>query len=97
MEQAREKKQPKEGLYVLLRESLERRMEGFENSMVIKDRFNKILVEEAEGVKVKSRFKENMEKERGTLFHQKKLPAALTWTKPLTGLTFHVYAECLEG
>ena len=69
VEQARERKQTKEGLYVLLRESLERGMEGFEDSMVFKDRINTILVEEAEGVKVRSRFKENMEKEKGSLFH----------------------------
>ena len=58
-----------EGFYVLLRESLEMGMEGFKDSMVFKNWINTILVEEAEGVTVRSRIKENMEKAKGSLFH----------------------------
>ena len=66
---AREQKQTKEGLYFMLGQALSQGMEGFKLSLCLKQRISDLLLVEAEGVKVRSRFKENMEKEKASLYH----------------------------
>lgn len=66
---SRERKHTKEMLYILLKVELQRGMAGFAAAMDIKNRISNLLVIEAEGLKVRSRFKENLEKEKASLFH----------------------------
>jgi hypothetical protein len=56
-------------LYILLKVELQRGMAGFAAAMDIKNRISNLLVIEAEGLMVRSRFKENLEKEKACLFH----------------------------
>ena len=41
----------------------------FSETQRVKTELNKILILEANGIKIRSRFKENLEKERASLFH----------------------------
>ena len=66
---SREMKHTKEMLYILLKVELQRGMAGFAAAMDIKNRISNLLVIEAEGLMVRSRFKENLEKEKACLFH----------------------------
>ena len=66
---SRERKQTKRMLYIQLKEALSRGMAGFPEAVLIKRRINQILLVESEGLKVRSRFKENLEKEKASLFH----------------------------
>ena len=66
---ARERKQTKEGFYILLTRALERGVDGYQESLLLKRQINNMLAIEAEGLKVRSRFKENHEKEKASLFH----------------------------
>ena len=66
---SREMKHTKEMLYILLKVELQRGMAGFAAAMDIKNRITNLLVIEAEGLMVRSRFKENLEKEKACLFH----------------------------
>ena len=66
---ALERKQTKEGFYYLLKLAIDRGMDGFDEALEIKHRINDVNQQEMEGVKVRSRFQENIEKERGSLYH----------------------------
>ena len=65
----RERKQTKDMLYILLKNALQEGMAGFANAQDLKRRISDLLLIEAEGLKVRSRFKENLEKEKASLFH----------------------------
>ncbi len=66
---ALERKQTKEGFYCLLKLAIDCGMAGFDEALDLKHRINYINQREMEGVKVRSRFQENIEKERGSLYH----------------------------
>ncbi len=66
---AAERKQTKDGLYYMLKLAIDRGMAGFDEALEIKHRINDVNQQEMEGVKVRSRFQENIEKERGSLYH----------------------------
>ena len=53
----------------MLGQALSQGMEGFKLSLCLKQRILDLLLVEDEGVKVRSRFKENMEKEKASLYH----------------------------
>ena len=48
---------------------LARRMVGYDDALCFKSKIPDILLSEAEGVKVRIRFKENLEQEKASLFH----------------------------
>ena len=66
---ARERKQTMEALYIMLEEALGRAVEGYQEAVLLKQRISDLLVVAAEGLKIRSRFKENLEKEKASLFH----------------------------
>jgi exonuclease III len=66
---ARESRDTKNALYIFLGEALSQGMAGYAESQELKHRIKEILAHEAEGVKIRSRYKENLEKERASLFH----------------------------
>ena len=68
-ENIQRKKTEKEILYILLKEELQKGMAGYPEAVQIKTRISELLVIEAEGLKVRSGFKENLEKEKASLFH----------------------------
>ena len=49
--------------------ALARGMAGYDDALCFKSKISDILLSEAEGVKVRSRFKENLEHEKASLFH----------------------------
>ena len=66
---ASERKQTKDGFYYLLKLAIDHGMAGFDEALEIKHRINDINQQEMVGVMVRSRFQENIEKERGSLYH----------------------------
>ena len=65
--QARERKCTKNFLYIQLKEALENA--PFNEILRIKEELNRILLFEANGIKVRSRHKEDLEIEKASLFH----------------------------
>ena len=66
---SKEKHDTKDALYHWLKDSVDKGMEGYEETVEIKAKIQDIYETEMEGFKVRSRFKENLEKEKGSLFH----------------------------
>ena len=66
---ALERNQTKEGFYFMLKLAIDQGMAGFEEALLIKHRLNSMIRCEMEGVKIRSRFQENVENERGSLYH----------------------------
>jgi exonuclease III len=66
---ATEQRQTKEAFYFLLKSAVGRGTAGFQEALELKHRIQDLDREVMEGVKVRSRFQENLEKERGSLFH----------------------------
>ena len=64
-----QRKDTKISLYLALNESIGRGVDGFEDTVYLKKRLVDLLLVEAEGVKIRSRFQENQEKEKGSLYH----------------------------
>ena len=85
---ARERKQTLEALYILLEDALSRGVNGYSEAILLKQRITEQLLIAGEGVKVRSRFKENLEKERASLYHlarEKKMAGANNLEKLIIG------------
>lgn len=66
---ARERRQTKEMLYILLNQALESGVAGYTEGRELKRRIMDMLMVESEGLRIRSRFQENQEKERASLYH----------------------------
>ena len=85
---ASERKQTLEALYILLEDALSRGVDGYSEAVLLKHRITEQLLIAGEGVKVQSRFKENLEKERASLYHlarEKKMAGANNLDKLIIG------------
>ena len=66
---SQEKRQTKDALYHWLKVAVDKGVDGYEEAAEIKHMIQDINESEMEGIKVRSRFKENLEKELGSLLH----------------------------
>ena len=56
-------------MYFWLKEAVDKGVDGYEEATIIKHKIQGIYESDMEGVKIRSRYKENLEKEQGSLFH----------------------------
>ena len=66
---SRERRGTKAAFYILLSDALNAGVAGYSEALELKARISEILLYEAEGLKIRSRFKENQEKEKASLYH----------------------------